>query len=63
MATTALEKKYQRVRDEAIDFAVKEYDCEREEAIVSFSEHDCIVDVLQPGAAGKRFVYFYEEDV
>lgn len=61
MATT-LEKKYRRVAEEAKDYAVAEFGCEREAVIVAFSEHDCIVDVMQKGGPSKRFVYFYEEN-
>lgn len=59
---TALEKKYQRARDEAVAFAVKEFGCEPEAAIVSFAEHECVVDVMRPGQPSHRFIYCYDED-
>lgn len=63
MAATAIEKKYQRVRDEAVEFTCTEFGVESDRVIVAFSEHDCVVDVFKPGAtASTRFVYYYEED-
>jgi hypothetical protein len=63
MAATTLEKKYQRVAAEAVEYACKEFGVGSDRVTVAFSEHDCIVDVFKPGATvSTRFVYFYEED-
>lgn len=62
-ASTTLEKKYQRVRGEAVAFACDEFGVEPERVLVGWSEHDCIVDVYKPGEKKTtRFIYFYEED-
>lgn len=64
MAVSAVEKKYQRVRDEAVEFALKEFDTEKKDVLVSFSDHECIVDIVgrEGGVDAKRFIFFYEED-
>lgn len=63
MATTALEKKYQRVRDEAVAYACEKFGVPSERVLVAFAEHDCIVDVYKLGASvTSRFVFYYEED-
>lgn len=63
MAAITLEKKYQRARDDAVEYACKEFGVGAERVTVAFSEHDCIVDVFPPDKnVSTRFVYYYEED-
>lgn len=58
-ASNALEKKYQAQRDAAVEATMERFPgCT---PIVSFGDHDCIVDVLIPGEKSQRFVYVEED--
>lgn len=60
MAASALEKNYQVRREGAIAEALERYPTGK--PIVSFGDHDCIVDVLIPGESPVRFVYLVENE-
>jgi hypothetical protein len=59
MASSVLEKKYQQQRDAAVAEALERFPGSK--PIVSFGDHDCIVDVLIPGEPSHRFVYVEED--
>jgi hypothetical protein len=51
----ALEVKYRATAAAAREWAKSKYP--KAEIIISFGDHDCIVDVLDPDAGSQRFVY------
>lgn len=60
MAKSAVEKRYHAQRDAALAEVATLHP--NSEAIVSFGEHDCIVDVLLPDAPNVRYVHTPEDE-
>lgn len=60
MAQSAVEKRYTAQREAALAEVRPLHPTA--EFIVSFGEHDCIVDVLIPGAKNVRYVHAPEDE-